>query len=87
MEIDINLMLPKIFSKLRKKYKTWLKKKDAGVPKYLQGLRKDKRNNKQCDIIVTHIKKIKKSKKRGVQAPLFMLVYTYQMREKDDILQ
>ena len=46
MEIDINLMLPKIFSKLRKKYKTWLKKKDASVPKYLQGLRKDKRNDK-----------------------------------------
>ena len=38
--------LPKIFCKLRKKYKTWLKKKDAGVPKYLHGLRKDKRNGK-----------------------------------------
>lgn len=38
--------LPKIFCKLRKKYKTWLKKKDAGVPKYLHGLRKNKRNNK-----------------------------------------
>ena len=42
--------LPKIFCKLRKKYKTWLKnwlkKKDAGVPKYLQGVRKDKRNDK-----------------------------------------
>ena len=38
--------LPKIFCKLRKKYKTWLKKKDEGVPKYLQGLRKDKRNDK-----------------------------------------
>ena len=46
MEIDINLMLPKIFSKLRNKYKTWLKKKDASVPKYLQGLRKDKKNDK-----------------------------------------
>ena len=46
MEIDINLMLPKIFSKLRKKYKTWLKKKDASVPKYLHGLRKDKTNDK-----------------------------------------
>ena len=79
--------LPKIFCKLRKKYKTWLKKKEARVPKYLHGLQKNKRNNKQCDIFVTHIKKFKKTKKRGVQAPLFMLVYTYQMREKDDILQ
>ena len=42
--------LPKIFCKLRKKYKTWLKnwlkKKDAGVPKYLQGVRKKKVNGK-----------------------------------------
>ena len=38
--------LPKIFCKLRKKYKTWLNKKDSGVPKYLQGVRKDKRNDK-----------------------------------------
>ena len=40
MEIDINLMLPKIFSKLRKKYKTWLSNKEDKQVKYLSGKKK-----------------------------------------------